>query len=345
VALDPTASALHVSLPGDGATPLRKIGRRLLLALGLIVLVAMVTYIGRDGYYDPENDGVSLLDAFYYSTVSITTTGYGDVRPVSDDARLLTTIIVTPARILFLILLVGTTLEILAERSRHAYRVARWRKQLRGHTIICGYGTKGRSAAKTLLGRGIEASSIVVLDDSVAGRTRAADDGLAAITGDASSQESLTQAGVADASSVVVALDRDDSAILTTLTARELNPKATIVVAVREEENVHLLHQGGADGVITSSAAAGRLLGLSSETPQVTEVLEDLLTLGEGLDIVEHEVGPDDLGKLAPVPEHGMVLAVVRDGELIRFDDERASALRPGDRVVELRGARVHTRG
>lgn len=344
MALDPTASALHVSLPGDGATPLRKIGRRLLLALGLIVLVAMVTFIGRDGYYDPENDGVSLLDAFYYSTVSITTTGYGDVRPVSDEARLLTTIVVTPARILFLILLVGTTLEILAERSRHAYRVARWRKSLRGHTIICGYGTKGRSAAKTLLGRGLEASSVVVIDDDAAGRTRAADDGLAAITGDASSQEVLAQAGIAEANSVVVALDRDDSAILTTLTARELNPKATIVVAVREEENVHLLHQGGADGVITSSAAAGRLLGLSSETPQVTEVLEDLLTVGDGLDIVEHEVGPDDLGTLSAVPEHGMVLAVVRDGELIRFDDERVSALRAGDRVVELRGARVHTR-
>ena len=175
---------------------------------------------------------------------------------------------------------------------------------MRGHTIICGYGTKGRSAAKT-----------------------------------------LAQAGIAEASSVVVAVDRDDSAILITLTARELNPKATIVVAVREEENVHLLHQGGANGVITSSAAAGRLLGLSSETPQVTEVLEDLLTVGEGLDIVEHEVGPDDLGTVTPVPDHGIVLAVVRDGELIRFDDERASELRAGDRVVELRGALTHTRG
>ena len=63
---------------------------------------------------------MDLLDAFYYSTVTITTTGYGDVRPVSDEARLVTTILVTPARILFLIILVGTTLEILAERSRYA---------------------------------------------------------------------------------------------------------------------------------------------------------------------------------------------------------------------------------
>jgi voltage-gated potassium channel len=329
---------LHVSLPGEDATPLRKIGRRVLVALGLIVLVAMVTWIGRDGYYDPEEDGISLLDAFYYSTVSITTTGYGDVRPVTDEARLLTTIVVTPARVLFLILLVGTTLEILAERSRHAYRVRRWRNQLRDHTIICGYGTKGRSAARTLLGRGLDPTRIVVIDSRADARSRADDDGFAAVSGDAASGATLQEAGIGDAVSVVVAVDRDDTATLITLTARELNPNATIVAAVREEENVHLLHQSGASGVITSSAAAGRLLGLSSETPQVSELLEDLLTLGEGLDIVEHEVGEDEEGAVPSLPDHGMLLAVVRNGELIRFDDERARNLRRGDRVVELRG-------
>ena len=339
--MDASNSPLQVSLPGEDASPLRKIVNRVLVALGLIVLVAVVTWIGRDGYFDPEDDTVSLLDAFYYSTVTITTTGYGDVRPVSDEARLLTTIVVTPARILFLILLVGTTLEILAERSRHAYRVRRWRSHLRDHTIICGYGTKGRSAARTLLGRGVEPKQIVVIDSAVAGRNRADEDGLAAISGDASSSEALQHAEIAEATSVVVAVDRDDTAILITLTARELNPAATIVAAVREEENVHLLHQSGANGVITSSAAAGRLLGLSSETPQVTELLEDLLTVGEGLDIVEREVGPEEAGAVPAMPDHGMLLAVVRDGELIRFDDERARNLRPGDRVVELRGVRV----
>ena len=172
---------------------------------------------------------------------------------------------------------------------------------------------------------------------------RADEDGLAAISGDASTGETLAEAGIAEAVSVVVAVDRDDTAILITLTARELNPKATIVAAVREEENVHLLHQGGADGVITSSAAAGRLLGLSSETPQVTEVLEDILTVGGGLDIVEHEVGAEEAGPVGGMADHGMLLAVVRDGELIRFDDERARDLRVGDRVVELRGGSSHT--
>jgi voltage-gated potassium channel len=173
MAPNPAERSLLVTLPGAGAGPVRKIVQRVMIALALIVLVAMVTYLGRDGYFDPEGRGISVLDAFYYSTVSITTTGYGDVRPVSDEARLLTTIIVTPARVLFLILLVGTTLEILAERSRHAYRVARWRRHLHQHTIICGYGTKGQSAMRTLLGKGVTTAQIVVIDERVPMRAHA----------------------------------------------------------------------------------------------------------------------------------------------------------------------------
>jgi voltage-gated potassium channel len=328
---------LAISLPGGEAGPLRKILGRLAIALVLIVFVALVSYAGRDGYTDPEDGSMSLLDAFYYSTVSITTTGYGDVRPVTDEARLATTLLVTPARILFLIILVGTTLEILAERSRYAYRVARWRRGLRDHTIICGYGTKGRSAVRTLLGRGTSAKAIVVIDEHAGARARANTDGLAAIAGSAATQEVLEEAAIRDARTVIVAVDRDDSAVLITLTARELNPNATIVASVREEENVHLLHQSGANGVITSSAAAGRLLGLSSDTPQVTEVLEDLLTVGAGLDIHEQELGPGDVPFEHPPELDRMLLAIVRDGELIRFSDARVADLRPGDKVIELR--------
>jgi voltage-gated potassium channel len=326
----------HVELPAGRRHPLRTIAERLALAVGLVVLVALLAYFGRDGYIDPEDDSVSLLDAFYYSTVTITTTGYGDIRPVSDGARLVTTVVVTPARILFLILLVGTTLEVLTERTRDAIRLSRWRRTLKDHVIICGFGTKGRAAATTLLGHGYQPEQIVVVDESAAARDKATSMGMSAVAGSATTQHALRDAGIADAAGVVVAVDRDDAAVLATLTARELNPGATLVGAVREDENAHLLHESGASSVITSSSSAGRLLGLATTTPEVAEVLEDLLSVGAGLDIVQRPVSEAELGPLEELRSRNPVVAVSRGGRLLRFDDPEAARLAPGDVLVEV---------
>ncbi len=331
---------IQVEFPGREHGPLRHIAIRFAAAVGLVTFVALLTYVGRDGYVDPEDDAVSLLDAFYYSTVSITTTGYGDIRPVTDATRLATTLLVTPARILFLILLVGTTVEILAQRSRDAYRRARWKRTLNDHIIICGYGVKGRGAVKTLRANGVKPSEIVVIEPLAEARARATAQGITAIAGNAASTEALTEAGVQDARSVIVAVNRDDTAVLATLTARELNPTAPIVAAVREEENVHLLRQSGATSVITSSEAAGRLLGFAVDQPLVTAALEDLISVGEGLDIAERAVADDECGPLEELALPGPVVGVVRGKELLRFNDPRAGTLEPGDRVIYLRGHR-----
>jgi voltage-gated potassium channel len=303
----------------------------------LLTLVALIAYAGRGGYVDQTGDeGVGLLDCFYYATVSITTTGYGDIVPVSDGARLTTTLLVTPLRILFLILLVGTTVELLAERSRDAIRQRFWRARLKDHTIICGYGTKGRTALETLVSKGVDRGQIVVIDTDPVALERAQSDGVAAIAGSAAESATLLQAGVREARAVVVAPNRDDAAVLMTLTARELNPDVIISAAARESDNVHLLHQSGATSVITSSAAAGRLLGHATDAPRLVEVLEDLLTVGEGLDIVERDVGPDEAGPRANAVGDDLLVGVVRHGKLLRFDDPATDTLEAGDRILCL---------
>ena len=325
-------------LPASGTSPLATLGRRLLVALGLIAFVALVAYLGRDGYRDGDAvGGLSVLDAFYYASVSVTTTGYGDITPVSEGARLATTLLVTPARILFLILLVGTTVEVLAEGSRAAIRRQYWRRRLHDHFIICGFGTKGRNAIATLTAAGCDAERIVVVDADANAVEEATRSGFAAIHGRSTRTDVLREAGVERAKGIVVATDTDESAILTTLTAREHNKTATIVAAVREAENRHLIHESGADSAIVSSGTAGRLLGLATDSPRLVEVLEDLMTVGSGMDIIEREITSEDVGRHpSEVRRDAPVVAVVRGGETLRFDDPRVASLQAGDRVVCL---------
>lgn len=327
---------MTVGLPGNRRPPLERIAWRMAIALGLIVFVALVAYLDRTGYHDSDGNPLSLLDAFYYSTVSVTTTGYGDIAPVTQSSRLITTLLVTPARVLFLIILVGTTLEILAERSRHDWRVARWRRRLHDHVIVCGYGTKGRAVVRTLLAHGTPPEDIVVIETDHEARAAAVASGLAAVAGDATQAAVLREAQVERAASVVVAPNHDPAAVLITLTARELNPSATITAAAREEENVHLLRQSGANSVIVTASSAGRLLGMATYAPRVVEVLEDLMSIGEGLDIKQRPVDAHEAGPCSALPLGGPIVAIERGGETLRFDDPRAQSVEPGDRVIYL---------
>ena len=163
-------------------------------------------------------------------------------------------------------------------------------RECENHVVICGYGTKGRSAVETLLAQGVEREEIVVIDQDATLIEEATTHGLAGVVGDASRTAVLDKALVRRARAVIVASNTDAQAALITLTAREMNPQARIAAAAREAENAHLLRQGGADQVIVSSSAAGRLLGMSTDSPQVVEVLEDLLTAGIGMEVYQRAV-------------------------------------------------------
>ena len=323
-------------IPEAQASPWISLTRRVLFAIALLFGAALVVFIGRDGYRDASENPLSFLDALYYATVSLSTTGYGDISPVTPQARLVNIIVITPLRVLFLIVLVGTTLSVLTERSRQAFKIQRWRHSVRNHTVVIGYGTKGRTAIDAMLGDGASPSEIVVVDTDSVALEAAANAGLVTVHGSASQSDVLRLAGVQNASSIVVATNRDDTAVLVTLTARELTKSAKIVASIREAENTHLLRQSGADSVVVSSETAGRLLGIATTKPTVVEMIEDLLTPEAGFAVSEREVAPHEVG-LSPRQLPEIVLGVVRGEQLIRIDSFGSDVIAVDDRLLYVR--------
>ena len=325
-------------IPEKFVSPGRRIFLRVVYATLVLFTAVLIVYLDRDGYRDAQHDQLSFLDCVYYATVSLSTTGYGDITPITPFARLINVLAITPLRFAFLIVLIGTTVETLTTHSRQAWKIQRWRNTVRNHTIVIGYGTKGRTAVEAMVGDGMRTAEIVVVDTDQAALEQAAANGLVTVHGNASKSDVLRLAGAQHAAAIVVATNRDDTAVLVTLTARELTPKAKIVAAVREAENRHLLRQSGADSVVVSSETAGRLLGIATSTPSVVEMMEDLLTPEEGFAIAEREVESKEVGGSA---RHlgDLVLGVVRSGRLLRIDAPEVDAIEPGDRLLYVRSA------
>jgi voltage-gated potassium channel len=314
--------------------PLVAISRRLALALAVVVVNWLVVVIERDSYTDNADGEVSVVDALYYTTVTLSTTGYGDITPVTQNARLVNVLLVTPMRLIFVVILVGTTIQALTERSRQQYRLSRWRRRMQDHVVVCGYGAKGRNAIRALLLKGHPRDRVVVVDVDQAALAEASAAGLVTVAGPATRTETLQQAMVDRARTVVVALGRDDTAVLVTLAVRRLSARTVVVASVREAGNGELLRQSGATSVIVGSETAGRLLGVAADSPDTVEVVEDLLSFGHGLDLVEREVTPSEVGR-APHQLRPPVLAVLRGERRMYYDDPEAAELRAGDRLVQ----------
>ena len=111
----PSAGAGTLSFPTRPGSPLAAAAKRMLLAAGLLALSAAIVYLDRHGYRDAAHPGrpLSAVGSIYYATVTLSTIGYGDIVPVTTAARLVNTVVITPMRLVFLIILVGTTLQVL----------------------------------------------------------------------------------------------------------------------------------------------------------------------------------------------------------------------------------------
>src|SRR5688572_13458064 len=143
-----------------------QLGWRLAAAIGLIGILILFHWLERGGLKDTHDGHVSLVDVIYFTMISATTTGYGDIVPVTDNTRLFDALIVTPIRILFLLVFIGTAYLFVARRTLEKFIMKRIQRSLKDHIVVVGYGTKNSRAVQELIDRGAEPESIVVIDHS-----------------------------------------------------------------------------------------------------------------------------------------------------------------------------------
>jgi len=320
-----------LALPVWGDVSLRLGG-----ALALVFFVVLVHWIDRDGLKDTHDGAISFLDVVYFTMISITTTGFGDIAPVSDRSRLIEAVIVTPIRFAVIFIFVGTAYNFLIKRSWETWRMKRIQERLADHIVVLGYGISGAEAVQELIARGTDPAAIVVIDPSATRLKEAERVGCNVLEGDATRDETLAAVRVGAARSILVSAGRDDTSILIILTARHMAPGVPITAVVRADDNELLARQAGADNVINPVRFTGLLLAGSAEGHHIAEYLSDLASVGGRVQLIERAVAPEEVGTPLDRIASGRGLRIYRGDRAIGFWEPEAQALAAGDVIVEI---------
>lgn len=312
------------------------IGWRVFAVLALLALAVGVHWIERNGLKDTADGHVSFLDILYFTSISVTTTGYGDIVPVSNSARMFDAFVVTPIRVFVVLLFLGTAYNFVLKRTWDKWRMAVIQKTLSGHIIVAGYGTTGAETVDELIARGRDRGSIVVVDTNAEHIERAKACGCTVLQADATRDQVLTDVRIGQAESMIVCAGRDDTSILITLTARHLAPALPISVIVRNEDNELPARAAGATTVVNPVSFAGLLLAGSCQGEHLSDYLMDLASIHGRVQLKERQARPDEIGKPLSALATGLGVRIYRDGQPYSFAEPQTQALLAGDTILEI---------
>ncbi len=334
---------LIVTAPSETRRMLRR--RRLNIVRGIAALLT-VWAIGAVGFKVIEGGDWSWMDAAYMAIVTMSTVGFEEVRPLSDNGRLFAMgIIVTGVgafaytfAMLGEQLVSGQLLSNLRQRGTEAML-----RRLRGHYIVVGYGDTGAVVASEL--HSVSDSRVVVIDSNAAKVQDASEDGFTGIHGDGGQDEVLVKAGIMRASSLICTVAPDSAALMTVLTAHVINPELQIVAKATLPESEPKLVRAGASKVISMHhIAAIRIVDEAigevrpdMEARKSMEVDGGIVRLETGEAIVEAG-GPycdRALGESSAMFDSKADIVAIRradTGRLVDADDEAVP--RVGDRLI-----------
>jgi voltage-gated potassium channel len=308
------------------------------------MLVGLVTVLGSVGYYWlGREQGATLLDALFMTVITITTIGYGEIIRLDELGRIFTIFIaITGIGSLFYSLTVIMDYLVMSRMADPlgTQKMQRDIDQLNGHIVIAGLGRVGRQAARELCESEMP---FVVIDPRPETHGYSLQHGYLMISGDASDDSVLEQAGIRRAKGLIVTSSDDASNIYIVLSARVLNPDLFIVSRAVDETSVPKLIRAGANRAISPYAIGGRRLAHLILSPAVVDFFDTVISRGEvsfnleGIKVRENSAAiGQSLAELRAREQTGANILVVLRGSRVLPNPDPELVLHPDDQILAL---------
>ena len=285
---------------------MRPVLRRILWLLALMMTLLI---LGTLGFHWVE--GWSLFDGFYMTLMTLTTVGYGEVRPLSFPGRLVASALMMGG-VATVFISIGVLVDLIVKlemadtfgRKRRQHMI----EKLTGHYIVCGAGRVGRSVIRELRRSGAP----VLLIDSDGDRAQwGVRDGIPTLVADATKDETLERARIRFAKGLVAAISSDAENVYVALSARVLNPQLIISARATDEQAEEKLKRAGATTVFTPYTFIGHRLAQSMLRPHVLSFLDVASAFSGGGDL-QIETEQLHISKASPLCNRTLEEARVR---------------------------------
>ena len=216
-------------------------------------------------------EGYSFVEALYMTVIAFSTVGFEEVRPLSNNGMMFTT-----ALIMVYIGIFAYSVSVLSaflmdgelKKWLTARRMTRKVHKLKKHTIVCGYGRHGKEVVKQL---NLQSEPLVVIENNEEALSELKSSGLLNIAGNATDEDQLVEANIADARLLISTLEMDADNVYLALTAKQLNPNIRVITRGLNETSVRKLKRAGADEVILSERIGGLYMATIGGQPGIAD--------------------------------------------------------------------------
>lgn len=310
--------------------------RKLQIGLGIILIIILT---GTFGYMMIEH--WTFFDSFYMTIITISTTGFKELRPLSTPGMILTVGLIIFGVLAFAYT-AGRGAQLLIESN--ILRRRKMNKKLQaisGHYVICGFGRMGKQIAEHIFENKLE---FVVIENEPNNISILSELGYLFVNGDATDDDILVNAGVRRAKGLVAALSTDAENVFTTLSSRELNENLFIVARAIDEGTESKLKKAGADRVVKPYELGGNKMVQLLLRPGVSDFIEGIarrrnidisleqIVVGKGSSLIGLTLAESPIRSELDI----IIIAIDKSGDKLVYNPQSSTKIEVEDKLIAI---------